>query len=233
MDYWMLEDLLCKYRFVCAQCHVQKRDIKYWWIIEWHLSQLWIHGLLYDTSKWHWQLSIKVALFHILTSISFIFGSCVDRITMDSLIHGSHLQMTLRWRLQKREGTMLQYYLTFPHSHLPHHTFWHRNISGWGTSSQSFGKVSNTYLWNLQKKWASHPPHIIFDFRKCSSPHLVGCLSTWGVVQRARMPVYKDMLLGYKMKQRQRTIISRGMKWWLGCHSGGCVTWSSAPMMLF
>ena len=104
MDYWMLEDLLCKYRFVCAQCHVQKRDIKYWWIIEWHLSQLWIHGLLYDTSKWHWQLSIliKVALilFHILTSISFIFGSCVDRITMDSLIRGSHLQMTLtiiRW----------------------------------------------------------------------------------------------------------------------------------------
>ena len=104
MDYWMLEDLLCKYCFVCAQCHVQKRDIKYWWIIEWHLSQLWIHGFLYDTSKWHWQLSIliKVALilFHILTSISFIFGSCVDRITMDSLIHGSHLQMTLtiiRW----------------------------------------------------------------------------------------------------------------------------------------
>ena len=94
--------IICKYCFVCAQCHVQKRDIKYWWIIEWHLSQLWIHGLLYDTSKWHRQLSIlvKVALFHILTSISFIFGSCVDRITIDSLIHGSHLQMTLtiiRW----------------------------------------------------------------------------------------------------------------------------------------
>ena len=77
--------IICKYCFVCAQCHVQKRDIKYWWIIEWH------HQL---------SILVKVALFHILTSISFIFGSCVDRNTMDSLIHGSHLQMTLtiiRW----------------------------------------------------------------------------------------------------------------------------------------
>ena len=228
MDYWMLEDLLCKYRFVCAQCHVQKRDMKYWWIIKWHLSQLWIHGLLYDTSKWHWQLSIliKVALFHILTSISFIFGSCVDRITMDSLIHGSHLQMTLRWRLQKREGTMLHYYLTFPHSHyLTTHS-----DKGILVAEGPFHKVLERCQ-ICKKKWVSHPPHIIFEFRKCSSPHLVGCLSTWGVVQRARMPVYKDMLLGYKMKQRQRTIIGQGMKWWLGCHSG-CVTWSSAPMML-
>ena len=132
----------------------------------------------------------------------------------------------LRWRLQKREGTMLHYYLTFPHSHyLTTHS-----DKGILVAEGPFHKVLERCQ-ICKKKWVSHPPHIIFEFRKCSSPHLVGCLSTWGVVQRARMPVYKDMLLGYKMKQRQRTIIGQGMKWWLGCHSG-CVTWSSAPMML-
>ena len=92
---------------------------------------------------------------------------------------------------------MLHYYLTFPHSHyLTTHS-----DTGILVAEGPFQKVlerCQTRICEICKKGGSPTRPILFlIFESVHHPIL------W-VVQRARMPVYKDMLLGYKMKQRQK-----------------------------
>ena len=138
----------------------------------------------------------------------------------------------LRWRLQKREGTMLHYYLTFPHSHyLTTHS-----DKGILVAEGPFQKVlerCQTRICEICKKGGSPTRPILFlIFESVHHPIL------WGVYPHeewCNVPgclFIKICFWDTKWNSDKRTIIDRGMKWWLGCHSG-CVTWSSAPMMLF